>query len=71
MLLDLSDLSNLLIVRFIKFVSSSHSTVLQQFCLLSGLPMAMVVLLPASSKVSLSVADLEIQKGGFRYACSL
>ena len=31
---------------------SSHSPVLQQFCLLSGLPMVMVVLLPASSKVN-------------------
>ena len=33
--------------------SSSHSPVLQQFCLMSGLPMATVVLLPASSKVNL------------------
>ena len=33
--------------------SSSHSPVLQHFGLLSGLPMAMVVLLPASSEVNL------------------
>ena len=33
--------------------NSSHSPVLQQFCLLSGLAMATVVLLPASSKVDL------------------
>ena len=33
--------------------SSSHSPVLQQFCLLSGLPIATVVLLPASSKINL------------------
>ena len=32
---------------------SSHSPVLQQFCLLTGPPIAMVVLLPASSKVNL------------------
>ena len=33
--------------------SSSYSPVLQQLCLLSDLPMAMVVLLPASYKVNL------------------
>ena len=33
--------------------SSSLSLVLQQFCLLSGVPVATVVLLPASSKVNL------------------
>ena len=32
--------------------SSSDSPVLQQFCLLSGLPMATVVLLLASSKIN-------------------
>ena len=39
--------------KFLLKRSSSHSRVLQQFCLLSGLPIAMVVLLLASSKVNL------------------